>query len=535
MPRISVRDFYIYGKKDKSEDGHSASEIIKINNKNLKKLLEKYDEDIKFKIDYKLNNTNLRGSNISYWKNILDNKYVVENVEYGTATKKEVFYKDNDGRKKLVPKNSKELIKIIEKTRLNNDESGISHLINQNQCQQYISNHYKADNHSAIIKAYFKTNPKSRNEAIKISKGQLKENPEPIVMQRETKILKKLMFDTCYMNESSSGNLYVHAVVDCYSRLCYFEPSPFKTADSMLCTLKNAITFFGGIPESVQCDNGSQNKNSKMLEYYVIISNQWDHHLDSIKDKLNTTRHSSINMAPYKAHFLKDPELPNMTASEKLTLGEYSREQIDKIINDQFDRNFKRFEQRRTNFKSYEVGTIVAVHYSQKSLIFSLEKIIYILPLLLVMIKMDTLDVEFTQSEDFGILFNEATVDKKSLKYKSNVEFREAETSKNKKQREKELARRESTIEQIGTSTQDSTSSHSASPTEESTSIHSPSTDGDATNLLENQPNTKIKNVQIKNKSNKKRANQLQSDAEFFTKRFINQTMQSISNKRVRK
>ncbi|KAM9996334.1 hypothetical protein ACTFIY_002525 [Dictyostelium cf. discoideum] len=468
----------VYGKKDKSEDGHSASEIIKINNKNLKKLLEKYDEDIKFKIDYKLNNTNLRGSNISYWKNILDNKYVVENVEYGTATKKEVFYKDNDGRKKLVPKNSKELIKIIEKTRLNNDESGISHLINQNQCQQYISNHYKADNHSAIIKAYFKTNPKSRNEAIKISKGQLKENPEPIVMQRETKILKKLMFDTCYMNESSSGNLYVHAVVDCYSRLCYFEPSPFKTADSMLCTLKNAITFFGGIPESVQCDNGSENKNSKMLEYCndnnikiifstpykpqqngkierwngtfksdlkntilnnpdVIISNQWDHHLDYIRDKLNTTRHSSINMA--------------------------------------------------------------------------------------------------LQIEDFGILFNEATVDKKSLKYKSNVEFREAETSKNKKQRENELARRESTIEQIGISTQDSTSSHSASPTEESTSIHSPSTDGDATNLLENQPNTKIKNVQIKNKSNKKRANQLQSDAEFFTKRFINQTMQSISNKRVRK
>ncbi|KAM9986192.1 hypothetical protein ACTFIY_010599 [Dictyostelium cf. discoideum] len=97
------------------------------------------------------------------------------------------------------------------------------------------------------------------------------------------------------------------------------------------------------------------------------------------------------------------------------------------------------------------------------------------------------------------------------------------------------LARRESTIEQIGTSTKDSTSSHSASPTEESTSIHSPSTDGDSTNLLENQPNTKIKNVQIKNKSNKKRANQLQYDAEFFTKRFINQTMQCISNKRVRK
>ncbi|KAM9946530.1 hypothetical protein ACTFIT_004845 [Dictyostelium discoideum] len=321
--------------------------------------------------------------------------------------------------KKLVPKNSKDLVKIIEKVRLNKDEDGVSHMINQNQCQQHISNHYKADNHSAIIKAYYNTEPTSRIEAIKLSKAHLKDNPVPIAMQRESRILQKLMFDTCYMNESSRGSLYCHAVVDCYSRLCYFDSALVRNADSMLDTLKNAIEFFGGVPESVQCDNGTENKNNKMTQFCkdnnieiiystpgkpqqngkierwngtfkrdlkntilnnsdIIKTTHWDQHLVSIRDKLNKTRHSSINMSPYKAHFLKDPEFPNMTPSEKLTLGEYSREHIDTIINNQFDRNLKRFEQRRKNFKSFEVGTIVAVHYSQKKLtIFSGKDYLY--------------------------------------------------------------------------------------------------------------------------------------------------------------
>ncbi|EAL71716.1 hypothetical protein DDB_G0271172 [Dictyostelium discoideum AX4] len=63
----------------------------------------------------------------------------------------------------------KDLVKIIEKVRLNKDEDGVSHMINQNQCQQHISNHYKADNHSAIIKAYYNTEPTSRIEATKLS------------------------------------------------------------------------------------------------------------------------------------------------------------------------------------------------------------------------------------------------------------------------------------------------------------------------------------------------------------------------------
>ncbi|KAM9963897.1 hypothetical protein ACTFIW_005538 [Dictyostelium discoideum] len=343
----------VYGKSDKKTIQLSPKEIEKNNKKKLKNLLKKYDEDVKFKIDYKLYNTNLRGANKKYWRNILDNQYVVENVEYGTATIKEVYFIERDGRKKLVPKDSKELMRYIEKARLNNDGDGHSHIINQNQCQQYISNHYKADNHSAIIKAYFKTEPKSRIDAIKISKAQLKDNPVPIAMQRESRILQKLMFDTCYMNESSSGNIYCHAVVDCYSRLCYFDASPIRNAESMLSTLKKAISFFGGIPESVQCDNGGENKNCKMTQYCsennikiiystpgkpqqngkierwngtfksdlkntilnnseVIQAKDWDHHLGSIRDKLNKTRHSSINMSPYKAHYLKDPELPNM-------------------------------------------------------------------------------------------------------------------------------------------------------------------------------------------------------------------------------
>ncbi|KAM9982200.1 hypothetical protein ACTFIZ_006735 [Dictyostelium cf. discoideum] len=69
-------------------------------------------------------------------------------------------------RKKLIPKDSKELMRYIEKVRLNKDGDGHSHIINQNQCQQHISNHYKADNHSAIIKAYFKTEPTQKPKTL---------------------------------------------------------------------------------------------------------------------------------------------------------------------------------------------------------------------------------------------------------------------------------------------------------------------------------------------------------------------------------
>ncbi|KAM9968544.1 hypothetical protein ACTFIW_007694 [Dictyostelium discoideum] len=544
------------------------------------------------------------GANKKYWRNILDNQYVVENVEYGTATIKEVYFIERDGRKKLVPKDSKELMRYIEKARLNNDGDGHSHIINQNQCQQYISNHYKADNHSAIIKAYFKTEPKSRIDAIKISKAQLKDNPVPIAMQRESRILQKLMFDTCYMNESSSGNIYCHAVVDCYSRLCYFDASPIRNAESMLSTLKKAISFFGGIPESVQCDNGGENKNCKMTQYCsennikiiystpgkphqngkierwngtfksdlkntilnnseVIQAKDWDHHLGSIRDKLNKTRHSSINMSPYKAHYLKDPELPNMTPSEKLTISEYSRDQIDIIINDQFDRNFKRFEQRKQNFVSYEVGTIVAVLYTQKKLnVFSGKDYPYTAmvtgfdregysvmwigdgPIIkgteecekdkTVSYKkfppedvafLEFKDINFNQSEELGILFNDMTIDRNDLRYKANVEFREAETSKNKKQRDLELAIRES-IEKAVT-TEPNIISEVAETFNESTEAINEQID--------------ITSQQVSIQSNTKTKNnllfdllffylfQLQSDAEFFTNRFLKETSTSDS------
>ncbi|KAM9944282.1 hypothetical protein ACTFIT_008970 [Dictyostelium discoideum] len=106
--------------------------------------------------------------------------------------------------------------------------------------------------------------------------------------------------------------------------------------------------------------------------------------------------------------------------------------------------------------------------------------------------------VEFNQSDEFGVLFNEVTIDKNDLKYKVNVEFREAETN--------DLV--EKAIEH---STTEVRSTHEAATTSNNGGITTQSN---------------------KNKTGKKRANQLQSDADFFTKRFSNETS-SVSNKRV--
>ncbi|KAM9950981.1 hypothetical protein ACTFIT_009738 [Dictyostelium discoideum] len=170
---------------------------------------------------------------------------------------------------------------------------------------------------------------------------------------------------------------YYHAVVDCYSRLCYFDSALVSNADSMLDTLKNAIEFFGDVPESVQGDNGTENKNNKMTQFCkdnnieIIYSTPGKPQQNGKIERWNGTFKRDLkNKILNNSDIIKtthwdqhlDPEFPNMTPSGKLTLGEYSREHIYTLINNHFDRNLKRFEQRRNNFKSLEVGTIVAVH-----------------------------------------------------------------------------------------------------------------------------------------------------------------------------
>ncbi|EAL61992.1 hypothetical protein DDB_G0290953 [Dictyostelium discoideum AX4] len=121
--------------------------------------------------------------------------------------------------------------------------------------------------------------------------------------------------------------------------------------------------------------------------------------------------------------------------------------------------------------------------------------------------------VEFNQSDEFGVLFNEVTIDKNDLKYKVNVEFREAETSKNKLQRDIEITKRKSTDDLVEKAIEHSTT--------EVRSTHEAATTSN---------NGGITTQSNKNKTGKKRANQLQSDAD-FTKRFSNETS-SVSNKR---
>ncbi|KAM9960487.1 hypothetical protein ACTFIW_009629 [Dictyostelium discoideum] len=117
------------------------------------------------------------------------------------------------------------------------------------------------------------------------------------------------------------------------------------------------------------------------------------------------------------------------------------------------------------------------------------------------------INVEFNQSDEFGVLFNEVTIDKNDLKYKVNVEFREAETSKNKLQRDIEITKRKSTVEKA---TELSTTEFRTTPEATTTSNNGP----------------------ISTQSNKNKTGQLQHDADFFTKRFSNETS-TVSNKRV--
>lgn len=199
---------------------------------------------------------------------------------------------------------------------------------------------------------------------------------------------------------SKGGFTYLLVVVDAFSKFVHIHPMRVATARGMMRFLENNIFMVFGVPERIVSDNGSQFvsheyktflKSYQSAPFYVsryhpqanaaeaankTIGNaircyinsdhrEWDRHISKIACAMNTSLHSSTQMAPYYVNFGRNmctSGAKYATDTPDIVRDDSHFAEIRKIVADNLSKTHeisKRHYDLRARPTSYAVGDTV--------------------------------------------------------------------------------------------------------------------------------------------------------------------------------